>query len=144
MQAARDDAHEPARPVAVSPPLSGAQAREQVRRAVHACLAGQDGGSVAETTELRALDAQLACSELLSNARRHGGGLAWFRVRAEHGHVVIEVADHSSELPLSPPRDVREPGGFGWALVQRLAAKVVVEIVPDGTGKVVTAYLPVR
>ncbi|MGY0020423.1 ATP-binding protein [Streptomyces sp. YJ-C3] len=123
--------------------MSGAQAREQVRRAVHACAADAPEGAGAQV-EQRLADAQLACSELVSNARRHGGGLAWFQVRAEGGHVVIEVGDHSSALPLSPPRDALEPGGFGWALVQRLAEKISVEVRPDGRGKIIRAHLPVR
>ncbi|NEB81905.1 ATP-binding protein [Streptomyces sp. SID14478] len=121
--------------------LSAAQARAQVREVMRRCALGLGHATVAEE---RVADAELACSELLANARRHGGGLTHFAVRCEGAHVVVEVGDLSSDVPLSPPPDRLSPGGFGWALLQRVAAKTSVRVRPDGGGKTITAHLPVE
>ncbi|WP_394427967.1 ATP-binding protein [Streptomyces sp. SGAir0957] len=125
-----------------APQLSGAQAREQVRDTVLACAAL--AGKSPEAVQQRVADAELICSELVSNARRHGSGLTSFRVWHERGCVLIEVSDRSAALPVTPGGHRAEPGGFGWALVRKLAASVSVNAHSDGTGKTITAYLPVR
>ncbi|MER5948639.1 ATP-binding protein [Streptomyces sp. NPDC001904] len=119
--------------------LSGAEARALVRRAVLSCLDGESPET--PTTRHLMAEAQLICSELVSNAHRHGGGLSWFEARAHGGHVVIEVGDRSARMPLSPLRDATVPGGFGWDLVQRLAERVEVTIPPDGAGKIIRAVV---
>ncbi|WP_143041354.1 ATP-binding protein [Streptomyces indicus] len=121
--------------------LSGAQARHLVRTAM---LEYGAALGLAEVPQDRLADAQLVCSELLSNARRHGGGCTALEVRTEDGHVVIAVADGSTALPVSPVRRAGEPGGFGWALVERVSTRTVIQVRADGLGKVVTAYVPLR
>ncbi|NGO76481.1 ATP-binding protein [Streptomyces sp. YC504] len=118
---------------------SGAQARHLVRTVMleHAASLG-----MAEVPQERLTDAQLVCSELLSNARRHGGGLTSVRIWAEDGHVVIAVADENCTLPLSPHRTAAEPGGFGWALVRRVTTRTTIHLRPDGQGKTITAHVP--
>ncbi|MFJ4716962.1 ATP-binding protein [Streptomyces sp. NPDC088785] len=146
MRAEHDGAHgsSRARPALAAAPLtlSGAEARELVRRATLACLAADAAQTLA--TERLLAEAQLVCSELVSNAHRHGGGLYWFEARAHDGQVLIDVGDRSTQQPRSPRRDATEPGGFGWDLVQRLATQVVVTIHPDGAGKTIRAVIRVR
>ncbi|MER7170112.1 ATP-binding protein [Streptomyces mesophilus] len=119
---------------------SGAQARHLVRTVMleHAASSG-----MAEVPQERLTDAQLVCSELLSNARRHGGGLTSVRIWAEDGHVVIAVGDESRTLPLSPDRTAAEPGGFGWALVRRVTTRTAIHLRADGQGKTITAHVPI-
>ncbi|MYT73838.1 MULTISPECIES: ATP-binding protein [unclassified Streptomyces] len=133
----RDVARPPAAFASAPLDLTGAEARALVRRAILSCLDTDSG----ETPRARTVtaEAQLICSELVSNARRHGGGLYWFEAYADDGSVVIEVGDRSTRRPRSPRRDATEPGGFGWDLVQRLAERAEVVIRPDGTGKIIRA-----
>ncbi|WP_353945487.1 ATP-binding protein [Streptomyces sp. HUAS MG91] len=132
----------PPTPFAAAPlTLSGAETREVVRHAVLACLNG-DAPETPATRNLLA-EAQLVCSELVSNARRHGGGLYWFEAHARNGLVVIEVGDRSTRTPRSPRRDATEPGGFGWELVRRLSERVEVTVRPDGAGKIIRAVIRV-
>ncbi|MFI0240613.1 ATP-binding protein [Streptomyces sp. NPDC016845] len=120
--------------------LSGARAREQVRNVVLACAA--EAGKAPDSVQQRVADAELICSELVSNARRHGSGLTSFRVWHERGCVLIQVSDRSAALPVTSEGPRAEPGGFGWALVRKLAASVSVDAHSDGSGKTITAYLP--
>ncbi|WP_199549679.1 ATP-binding protein [Streptomyces sp. N35] len=120
---------------------SGAQARHLVRTVMleHAASLG-----MADVAQERLTDAQLVCSELLSNARRHGGGLTSVRIWAEDGHVVIAVGDANCTLPLSPERSAAEPGGFGWALVRRVTTRTAIHLRADGRGKTITAHVPLH
>ncbi|MGW8955762.1 ATP-binding protein [Streptomyces sp. NPDC055709] len=82
----------------------------------------------------------LVVSELVTNAVRHAGGVTGFRLAAGPGTVTVEVQDASPVPPRPRPSDPREPGGFGWHMVQVLAMDVQVDARP--TGKTVTAMLP--
>lgn len=136
-----DDDMPPERePEGDSLPMKAAHARSLVRDAVAACAA--EAGLTQASAECLA-HAELACSELVANARRHGGGMTAFEVHAEDGHVVIAVTDRSPVLPHSPRHDPLEPGGFGWALVKTVATSTDVTVLP-GRGKVIVAVLPVH
>ncbi|MFG2621241.1 ATP-binding protein [Streptomyces sp. NPDC048507] len=110
--------------------LSCAEARDTVRGA----LAGL--AAPAPWCE----DVLTVATELVSNARRHGGGVTAFRVTADRGAVVIEVSDASPRPPVTEPWAPRVPGGFGWRLVNQLAA-TDVRVHTRGHGKTVSAVL---
>lgn len=82
----------------------------------------------------------LVVSELVTNAKRHAGGVTGFRLDAAPGSVTVTVTDASTTPPRLRRTDAFEPGGFGWPLVQELATEVSVYIHPDG--KSVRAVLP--
>ncbi|WP_330340237.1 ATP-binding protein [Streptomyces sp. NBC_00557] len=82
----------------------------------------------------------LVVTELISNAVRHAGGVTGFGLRAGPGTVTVTVHDASRRPPRPQLTDPREPGGFGWLLVQELALDVQVSVGP--TGKAVSAVLP--
>lgn len=84
-------------------------------------------------------DVLTVVTELVSNARRHAGGVVGFGVRCTRGEVVVEVADGSRNRPLEPGTPVDVPGGFGWLLVRRLARRTEVRL--RGDGKTITAWL---
>ncbi|MBP0456935.1 ATP-binding protein [Streptomyces montanisoli] len=92
--------------------------------------------------ETMAADVLLVVSELVTNAVRHGGGVAGYSVTVEEGSVVVEVTDRSTRLP--SVRDTGElvPGGFGWPLVCRLAHTTLVR--PHASGKTIQARLPLH
>ncbi|MFD6419939.1 ATP-binding protein [Streptomyces sp. NPDC060194] len=79
----------------------------------------------------------LVVSELVTNAVRHTAG--WWRLQmwAHQGELVIELDDTSHELPVARTPDFAGGGGFGWHMVQRLAARV--EVLAMGTGKRIKA-----
>lgn len=93
-----------------------------------------EGGAEAEAV-------LLVVAELVTNAVRHGGGVAGFQLAAGPGTVTVSVKDASPVPPQPRPFDAREPGGLGWHLVQELALEVRVDIGPGG--KTVSAVLPV-
>lgn len=95
------------------------------------------------------VDLLLVVSELVTNAIRHGGGLAGFEVSLAPDGVRVAVHDHSDAVPddpygpdAAPARD-HGHGGYGWPLVIRLAREVVVDRHPEG-GKTISALLPLR
>ncbi|MFJ4865308.1 ATP-binding protein [Streptomyces sp. NPDC088748] len=85
-------------------------------------------------------DVLTVVAELVSNAIRHAGGVTGFSVRCLPDAVAVEVSDASPVLPRSPGTPVEVPGGFGWLVVNRLAART--EISADHSGKTITAYVP--
>lgn len=82
----------------------------------------------------------LVVSELVTNAVRHAGGVTGFRLEVGMGTVTVAVQDASPAPPRPLPTDAREPGGFGWHLVQELSADVQVHV--HSTGKTVWAAVP--
>ncbi|GGS08797.1 hypothetical protein GCM10010269_54790 [Streptomyces humidus] len=94
------------------------------------------------------IDLLLVVSELVSNALRHGGGLAGFEVTPVPEGIRVDVRDHSDVVPAaaygpgSPPAGGRT-GGYGWPLVVRLAREIDVEKRSTG-GKTISVLLPVR
>ncbi|MFI1469295.1 ATP-binding protein [Streptomyces wuyuanensis] len=112
-------AHEPC-------PGTAAEARERVRRLL-------DGLAGAPLPQGVVNDILLVTSELVTNALRHGGGIAAFRAELVGGAVRVSVTDRSPTPPSSAPRRrVATPGGFGWPLVQRLSRSVAVTPARDG------------
>jgi anti-sigma regulatory factor (Ser/Thr protein kinase) len=96
-----------------------------VRRARHA-------GLVAD----RALDAELAISELAANSLVHGGGAGTLRIWVEPSHLVCEVRDRGHiDDPLAGRRPVEltRPGGRGLLLVNQLADLVRIHTRPGET-----------
>ena len=84
----------------------------------------------------RALDAELAMAELLSNSLLYGGGIGLLRIWAADGHAVCEVSDAGH---LTDPLVGRQPvgdstsGGRGLLLVNQLADLVRTHTTPAGT-----------
>ncbi|MFD9217885.1 ATP-binding protein [Streptomyces sp. NPDC087659] len=114
-------------------PATASAARERVRRLL-------DGHPGAPLQPRVVNDVLLVTSELVTNALRHGGGIAAFHAELDGGTVRIRVTDRSTAPPSSAPRrDVTTPGGFGWPLVRRLSRSVT--ITPTRDGKTVEAVL---
>ncbi|MCZ7456566.1 ATP-binding protein [Streptomyces sp. WMMC940] len=114
-------------------PGTAAAARERVRRLL-------DGHAGAPLPPRVVGDILLVTSELVTNALRHGGGLASFHAELDGGTVRIRVTDRSPTPPSTVPRRrVTTPGGFGWPLVQRLSRSVTITPAPGG--KTVEAVL---
>ncbi|MGW1773448.1 ATP-binding protein [Streptomyces sp. NPDC002104] len=86
-------------------------------------------------------DVLLVVSELVTNAVRHAGGVTDFHVRYLQHCLAVDVSDASSLCPCTPDKPVGVPGGFGWLLVNRIAART--EIRRGIGGKTITAFFPV-
>ncbi|MEU9033018.1 ATP-binding protein [Streptomyces sp. NPDC048383] len=122
----------PATPAA-PPPESAADARRQVAALLQ--RTGLPWNARAVT------DALMVTTELVTNAIRHGGGLAAFHADVHEGALRVSVADHNPQPPITraaPPAGSRI-GGYGWPLVQSLASHLTVT--PRGGGKLITADL---
>ncbi|MFJ1755477.1 ATP-binding protein [Kitasatospora sp. NPDC088134] len=123
-----DDDARPPSPAARVPVRTAGQARAAVTRLLEA--AGHPGGRVLA-------DAQLAVTELVANALRHGGGLTGFdaRLGPDGTRLVVEVEDGDDRHPVGRPLpgpDPAAPGGRGWAIVQALVASCQIEALPTG------------
>ncbi|MGP3637547.1 ATP-binding protein [Streptomyces sp. 24-1644] len=86
-----------------------------------------------------AADALMITTELVTNAVRHGGGLTLFRIAIADNALHLSVGDASSHTPVARPSSLGRPGGYGWPLVQRLAAHVGITALPEG--KIINAVL---
>lgn len=102
-------------------------------------LTAQFGGLVGEglAADVIVADALLVTSELVTNAVRHGGGLTGFAAELTDEGLRLAVADASPDLPVSydagtETSGVGRIGGYGWALVRRLAKQVSVTVHPGG------------
>ncbi|MEU5364084.1 ATP-binding protein [Streptomyces sp. NPDC005925] len=108
--------------------------------------AGDAGAGAARDEDV--IDLLLVVSELVTNAIRHGGGLAGFDARVVEDGVRIAVHDRSDIVPpvaygpgSLPPGQLGS--GYGWPLIIRLAREIGVDRRPGG-GKTVTVLVPVR
>ncbi len=110
---------ESGRPLAGSDPQLPVRARAVAQEFLTAL-------EVEERTEAEAVP--LVVSELVTNAVRHAGGMTGFGLRAGPGTVTVTVEDASRVPPHACPADPAQPGGFGCAMVNRLAQKVDVRI----------------
>jgi anti-sigma regulatory factor (Ser/Thr protein kinase) len=124
---------------------SAASARAYARSVVHA----EWDAAGREAREQDVIDLQLVVSELVTNAIRHGGGLAGFEAWATSDGVRIAVHDHSEVIPeaaldATAPLPVTHRGsGYGWPLIVRLAREVAVDRRPEG-GKTISVLVPIR
>jgi anti-sigma regulatory factor (Ser/Thr protein kinase) len=106
------------------------------------------GASLGRAGEEDLVDLQIVVSELVTNAVRHGGGLAGFEAWTTSEGVRLAVHDHSDIVPEAAygsgalPSDHRG-NGYGWPLVIRLAREIAVHRRPDG-GKTVSVLVPFR
>ncbi|MEU9027166.1 ATP-binding protein [Streptomyces sp. NPDC048383] len=114
-------------------PATAADARDQVSDLLLHSGLRCDPGAVT--------DALMVTTELVTNAIRHGGGLAGFHAEVRDGVLRVSVADHRREAPVtqtSPPAGIRI-GGYGWPLVQSIVDELAV--IPHADGKRITAHL---
>ncbi|MFI7285705.1 ATP-binding protein [Streptomyces anulatus] len=107
------------------------------RDAVMQLLTSQFCGPVSEglAADVVVADALLVTSELVTNAVRHGGGLTGFAAELTDEGLRLVVADASTDLPVACGTEtsgVGRIGGYGWALVRRLAKQVSVTVHPEG------------
>ncbi|MFJ4330922.1 MULTISPECIES: ATP-binding protein [unclassified Streptomyces] len=131
-------------PFAVPAPGAGAGAAaarayaESVARTVW-------GGPGREVREEDVVDLLLVVSELVTNAIRHGDGLAGFEARPTEEGLWIAVHDHSAVVPRAAHAfpATHPGGGYGWPLVARLARDIAVDPRPGG-GKTISALVPLR
>ncbi|CAL9348996.1 ATP-binding protein [Streptomyces sp. enrichment culture] len=91
------------------------------------------------------VDLLLVVSELVTNAIRHGGGLAGFEAGPTAAGVWVAVHDRSAVVPRAVYTfpTTHPGGGYGWPLVARLARDIVVDLRPGG-GKTISALVPLR
>lgn len=121
-----------------APPTSAAEARAVVTAVLDSASRSRDDEA--------AMDALLATSELATNAILHGGGITAFDVEITDDGLDVTIADSSEELPaLATDRGEEFPraGGYGWAVVRRLAKIINITVCP-GTGKTLSVLLPLR
>ncbi|MEU8786590.1 ATP-binding protein [Streptomyces sp. NPDC048637] len=116
-----------------TPVNKAAEARDRVQELLHAHRPRVD--------ELSMIDALLVTSELVTNAQRHGGGLADFSARIAAGFLELTVADRSPRHPATAIGGEKfGVGGYGWPMIQKLTSCVV--IVPAVGGKAITVTVP--
>ncbi|MFB7244034.1 ATP-binding protein [Streptomyces populi] len=122
---------------------SAATARDHVRTLLseHGRTGGENPDAV--------IDVLLVVSELVTNAIRHGGGLAGFDATLTDGGVRLAVRDNSDVVPVQAygtgeiPRTDRahRTNGYGWPLIIRISDAVTVEPCPGG-GKTIRVFVP--
>ncbi|MET9774112.1 ATP-binding protein [Streptomyces sp. NPDC006367] len=114
----------------------------EARALAEAVVRGRSGRAVRDED---VIDLLLVVSELVTNAIRHGGGLAGFDVRIVDEGVWIAVHDHSPVIPRAADAfPTRHHGsGYGWPLVARLARDISVTPRPEG-GKTIGVLVPMR
>ena len=94
------------------------------------------------------IDLLIVVSELVTNAIRHGDGLAGFEVAPSLGGLRISVQDYSDLVPEKAYGSgalpvVHEGNGYGWPLIIRLARDISIERRPAG-GKTISMLVPLR
>lgn len=124
------------------PITSAATARSYVRSVVE-----EHGYSPSGPASERAvMDLLLVVSEVVTNAIRHGGGLAGFEVALLAEGVRLSVHDYSDAVPSAAygpgtlPQ-AHEGSGYGWPLIIRLSREIHIERRRAG-GKTVTVLVP--
>ncbi|WP_079056060.1 ATP-binding protein [Streptomyces caeruleatus] len=124
------------------PITSAATARSYVRSVVeeHRRVPSGPAG------ERAVMDLLLVVSEAVTNAIRHGGGLAGFEVALLPEGVRLSVHDYSDAVPSAAygpgtlPHS-HEGSGYGWPLIIRLSREIHIERRRAG-GKTVTVLVP--
>ncbi|MEU5322621.1 ATP-binding protein [Streptomyces sp. NPDC021056] len=130
---------------ATAPPVTtAATAREYARSVVR-----QRWDSASRTArEEDVVDLLLVVSELVTNAIRHGDGLAAFEVALAQDGVRLTVHDNSDAVPdvaygRGELPSVGHGQGYGWPLIIRLAREIVIDPRPGG-GKSISVLVPLR
>ncbi|MFF4212102.1 ATP-binding protein [Streptomyces sp. NPDC001796] len=128
-----------------SPPGGPVTSAATARAYVLAVVRGHWATAPVRPTEQAVTDLLLVTSELVSNAIRHGGGLAGFEAVPTREGVRLVVRDRSPDIPSVafgtgelPNRQDR--GGFGWPLIIKLARDIVIE--SHVGGKSVSVLVP--
>ncbi|MFH0517971.1 ATP-binding protein [Streptomyces sp. M41] len=127
------------RPVPIS---SAATARSYVRSLVSEHWRAPSGPA----SERAVTDLLLVVSELVTNAIRHGRGLAGFEVALLTEGVRLSVHDYSDDVPSAAygpgtlPH-LHEGSGYGWPLIIRLTREIHIERRREG-GKTVSVLVP--
>ncbi|MDW8804426.1 ATP-binding protein [Streptomyces scabiei] len=133
----------PARPAR---PLLAITTAAAARRRVRTLVAERWRSPAGPAAEGAVIDLLLVVSELVTNAIRHGGGLAAFDVGLTPAGVRLSVRDHSAAVPVdlhghgALPR-AHEGNGYGWPLINRLSREVRVVHHAAG-GKTITVLVP--
>lgn len=118
------------------------------RRHVQAVVRDHPGFQADGVNQEAVIDLLLVVSELVTNAIRHGGGLAGFEAAPTDGGIRLEVRDHSDVVPIHAygtgeiPQH-RQANGYGWPLIIRLSRDITIEPCPDG-GKSIRVFVPLR
>ncbi|GGR76326.1 hypothetical protein GCM10010269_14380 [Streptomyces humidus] len=117
----------------------GAARAADARQALRAFLghARRIGRAVVPSTF--AVDAELATSEMVTNAILHAPGPCGMTLELTDDELTITVWDSSTEKPAPKRVDPRRVGGHGMHLVHTVSDKVVVAL--RATGKLVSAHL---
>jgi anti-sigma regulatory factor (Ser/Thr protein kinase) len=94
------------------------------------------------------IDLMLVVSELVTNAIRHGDGLAGFDVSPGPEGVRVAVHDNSAVVPdVAYGPGILPTGhhgnGYGWPLIIRLGRDIAIERRPGG-GKTISVFVPLR
>ncbi|MDF3147782.1 MULTISPECIES: ATP-binding protein [unclassified Streptomyces] len=125
-----------------APITSAATARSYVRSVVAEHWRAPSGPA----SERAVMDLLLVVSELVTNAIRHGGGLAGFELALLPEGVKLSVHDYSDAVPSAAygpgtlPR-THEGSGYGWPLIIRLSREILIERRREG-GKTVGVLVP--
>ena len=85
-------------------------------------------------------DTLLVVTELIHNVVQHTGGGGELVISRPHDVVLVEVSDHSRDLPRLLPADPRRVGGRGMLLVDAISDGWGTRL--SGAGKVVWVRLP--
>ncbi|MGW3667608.1 ATP-binding protein [Streptomyces sp. NPDC005141] len=132
----------PARPPTSLPVTSAATAR----RHVQAMLCETGSARAGDASQEAVIDLLLVVSELVTNAIRHGDGLAGFEATVTDGGVRLAVRDNSDVIPVHAygtgeiPK-THQVNGYGWPLIIRLSRAVAIEPCPEG-GKTIHVFVP--
>ncbi|MGV9255571.1 ATP-binding protein [Streptomyces sp. NPDC003697] len=133
------------RPPAPAVPVTSAATARAYARAV---VREQWDSATRTAREEEVIDLLLVVSELVTNAIRHGDGLAGFEVVPAEAGVRLVVHDNSDVVPevAYGPGDLPRGhygNGYGWPLIIRLAREIVIDRRPGG-GKTVSVLVPLR
>ncbi|MET7451541.1 ATP-binding protein [Streptomyces sp. NPDC005574] len=118
---------------------SGAVRVADARRMLRAFLARAPQAGRASLPTRTSMDAQLAVSELVTNAIRHAPGPCGMVLELSAGELSITVWDTSTDEPVMREHDPRRVGGHGLRLVQSVSHRVAVA--SRSWGKQITARL---
>ncbi|MFL5992785.1 MAG: ATP-binding protein [Streptomyces sp.] len=120
----------------------GAARAADARQALRAFIAHASRNDRTPVPALLALDAELAVSELVTNAIRHTHGPCGMTLQLAGEELTITVWDTSPEKPTVHKRDPYRIGGHGLRLVHTVSHRVVVA--SQAAGKKITAHLHLR